>query len=53
MKHLIIAGLFVGFMLIADFIQLHGYGKWVGLAYLVIGAVVFANYFIGKVKNRG
>jgi hypothetical protein len=53
MKNLIFAGLFVGFMLIADFIQLHGYSKWAGVAYLIVGAIVFANYIIGKVRNRG
>ena len=53
MKNLIFAGLFVGFLLIADFIQLHGYGKWIGVAYLVVGSIVFANYIIGKVRNRG
>lgn len=53
MKHLILAGLFVGFMLLADFVQLNGYSKWIGVAYLVVGTVVFANYLIGKVRNRG
>ena len=53
MKNLIFAGLFVGFLLIADFIQLHGYSKWAGVAYLVVGTIVFGNYIVGKVRNRG
>jgi len=51
MKNLIIAGLFIGVLFATDYLQLHGYSKWIGLAYLVIGGLYFIRYIIKAVRR--
>ncbi len=50
MKNLIIAGLFIGALMLVDMIQLSGYAHWIGLAYVVIGGFYFIRSIIKAVK---
>jgi 6,7-dimethyl-8-ribityllumazine synthase len=51
MKNLIIAGAFIGVLFAADYLQLHGYAKWIGLAYVIIGGTYFIRYIIKAVRR--
>lgn len=51
MKNLIIAGLFIGALMLVDMLQLNGYAQWVGLAYVIIGGVYFIRAIIKAVRN--
>ena len=51
MKNLIIAGLFIGLLFATDYLQLHGYAKWIGLAYVIIGGTYFIRHIIKAVRR--
>lgn len=51
MKNLIIAGLFIGTLMLVDMMQLNGYAHWIGLAYVIIGGVYFIRAIIKAVRR--